>query len=545
MRRLLLLLLGTWLLAAATSAGAAEVLIPTDKVAGNGDGNFYLLAIGVSQFVDDFWPPLKYTAADADKVAKSLGQGTELKLVTVKLTDAQATRTAVWAALDKIRSRATARDTVAVYISSHGTLAEASNGELEKVVVLNDTKKDLALKTGLAHRELVDWLEGLPSRRKLLIFATCHSGVGKSRLSPKIERMLSSAKGATLAPLADVSEGALILAAAAKGEAAREDDKLGGDIYTHFLLEGLRVYDRNHDGVVTALEAHDYAKEKTYAFTQGRQRPTADARLIGDADVPLTGVRKRSGLPVLEAYDEGLAGFEVQVDGGTKGRLPLAFPLDRDGSVVALYAPESGKKLAEYQVDARLGQTVTLDEVMAAPPFDVGFGVGQETWTDSAFGRVAGAQKKAYTNLAAKYHYQEFFGGLNLRVRQRGEESDVRSGLDSTVHYQTVLAAFGYDWQLAHTWHLVGEGNFGQESLSVSFADEGGEAAEFSDSAPVLGVKASVARELGVGLQLSLEAGRLAGKHHFEALGSLNADRRYFGASLNYLFGGVGRRVSW
>ncbi len=536
----ILLLLG---LGTASPLRAEEVLIPTDKVQGQGDGNFFLLTVGVAQFADDFWPSLKYSSTDSLAVAKALGQGTELKLQTTTLVNQKATRDAMVDELQKIAKRATPRDTVVVYVSSHGTLAESESGELEKVVVLYDTDKEKLGKTGMPHRRLVEWLEGLPARRKLLIFATCHSGVGKSKLSPRIERMLSSAKG-RLAPLAEVSEGALILAAAAKGEAAREDDKLGGDIYTHFLLEGLKVYDRNHDGVVTALEAHDYAKEKTYAYTQGRQRPTADARLIGDADVPLRGTRQRSGVPVLEAYDEDLAGFEVQVEGQTKGKLPMAFPLEPGTNRVSLYAPESGRKLATYEVAAYTGEVVTLEEMLAPPPVELKVSGGSERWLDSAFERLGGSPTKSYRAASGYYHWRDWFAGGSIRLRQKGEQGDVRSGLDSELFYQAWTFGGGYEYSIRQMWHLSAELGLGRETMSITF-DDGPNEAEFASSATIFAAKVSASGELGAGLRLSLDGGRIAGKHKFDELGDLNADRGYYGLGLSYLFGGVGRRTSW
>jgi hypothetical protein len=478
-------------------------------------------------------------------VAQALGKGTELKLRTTSLVDGKATKAGVEAELKRIKGQAKPRDTVVVYVSSHGTLAETASGELEKVVVLHDTDKERVGSTGLPHRRLVDWLEELPARRKLLIFATCHAGVGKSRLSPRIERMLSSAKGRGLAPLSEVSEGALILAAATKGEAAREDDKLGGDIYTHFLLEGLKIYDRNRDGVVTALEAHDYAKEKTYAFTKGRQRPTADARLIGDADVPLRGTKVRSGLPVLEAYDEEMAGFAVQIDGNVKGKLPMAFPLNPDGSTrVALFAPDSGRKLATYEVAALHGGTVTLEEVMAPPPFDVGVAAGEERWMDSAFARLGSKTKKSYTELNARYHWYEWFGGAAIRLEQTGERESVRTGLDAEISYQAWWLFAGYERAIRQAWHVGGEVGVGRERMVIVF-DDGDTLAEFEDAARIFVAKARAGRDLGAGFRLSLDVGRIGGKHRFDQLGDLNADRGFYGLSLDYLFGGVGRRTAW
>src|SRR5690606_30484662 len=149
---------------------------------------------------------------------------------------------------------------------------------------------------------------------------------------------------------------------------------------------------------------------------RGRQRPTADARLIGDADVPLRGTRQRSGLPVLEAYDEDLAGFEVEVKGQTKGRLPMAFPLEPGTNTVSLYAPGTGKRLATYELAATRGEVVTLEEMMAPPPVELKVSGGSERWLDSAFSRLAGGQVKPYRSVSGYYHHHEWFGGGSLRL---------------------------------------------------------------------------------------------------------------------------------
>ncbi len=71
----------------------------------------------------------------------------------------------------------------------------------------------------------------------------------------------------------------MVFAACDWGETAREDEGLKNDIYTHFLIEGLNgSADRNIDGAVTATEAHDYARRRTYALHRG-----AAAALGGDS----------------------------------------------------------------------------------------------------------------------------------------------------------------------------------------------------------------------------------------------------------------------
>ena len=83
--------------------------------------------------------------------------------------------------------------------------------------------------------------------------------------------------GFLVRPIEEVSRASVMLAACDSGETAREDERLDNDIYTHFLVEALRVgVDRNGDGAVTVSEAHDYARRMTYEYTAGKQRPTAE-----------------------------------------------------------------------------------------------------------------------------------------------------------------------------------------------------------------------------------------------------------------------------
>src|SRR6267142_1338859 len=94
-------------------------------------------------------------------------------------------------------------------------------------------------------------------------------------------------------PLEQVSEAVIVLTAAAFGESAREDEALAHDVYTHFLLRALDEGDRDGDGAVTASEAHDYAREQTYTYTGGQQRPTAEADIVGRDPIVLRGRAER------------------------------------------------------------------------------------------------------------------------------------------------------------------------------------------------------------------------------------------------------------
>ncbi len=397
-------------------AWSADVKIPVSAMTGAETPRYFTLDIGIDTYQDEFWPPLKWPANDAARVSELFGVKTGHQVNKFTLLNEDATAARVHALLKQVSDTVAPSDTVVLYISAHGSLVQNASGDLEQVVVLHDTRKNKLLETGLTHADLLQWLEGLRSRKKLIILATCYSGEGKSRLPPEVMRMVRSNKGAAI-PLADASEGSLVLAAAARGEPAREDDRLRGDVYTYYLLEALTTYDRNKDGTVSALEAHDYARDRTWHYTDGAQRPTANIKLVGDADIALFGKRISSGLPVLEAYDERYSGFQLEVDGNKKGVLPLAFPLDPTGSSVTLYSP-GDSPVASYRVKADPGETVSLDEVMNYRPLEVTLQRRKYLVFGAAWKRLTGQSYLQAKDFGARLNWQSFGFGVNYSASE-------------------------------------------------------------------------------------------------------------------------------
>ena len=242
-----------------------------------------------------------------------------------------------------------------------------------------------------------------------MVFATCHSGIGKSKLPPPIEKLVSENKG-KIVSFDEVSEGSLILAAATK-ENPPGKIVASEDIYTHFLLEALETYDRNQDGMISALEAHDYAKDKTWTYTRGKQRPTAEVRFIGDADIPLNGKRKRQGLPILEAYDESLADFSIQVGGNRKGTLPSAFPLENGRNQIRIYDP-LGDLVAQYEVKLKPGEVIDIQTLLQPPPFGLSIDRSTLNWHNSNFKKLTGDSSSLEYRLSAYYNFRNLRLGL-------------------------------------------------------------------------------------------------------------------------------------
>lgn len=289
------------------------------------------LLVGVMAFRDPAWRPLRYPEADAAALAEVLRDPARGGFDDVEVLPGGADLAEVRAALGRLGQRSRdERDTVLVYLSSHGTLARDARGQLRRYLVLADTRMADVPGTGLALDDLRADFDRLRSRKKVLVLAACHSGGGKSLLPAEVQRELGGIKaGFFVRPIEEVSRASVVLAASDWGETAREDERLGHDIYTHFLVEALRLgADRNGDGAVTASEAHDYARRMTYEFTGGRQRPTAETSEVGVDPIVLVGQPSRPGRPELYSYAPALDGFEVRVDGRSLAELPGGVALE-------------------------------------------------------------------------------------------------------------------------------------------------------------------------------------------------------------------------
>jgi hypothetical protein len=99
----------------------------------------------------------------------------------------------------------------------------------------------------------------------------------------------------------ETANGAAWMYAAADGEAAQESDALGGAVFTHYLVSGLRgAADRDGDRRVTLAEVYAFSHYLTLhrsAMSSGSvQRPAAALDLVERAPVVLTETTRRSAV---------------------------------------------------------------------------------------------------------------------------------------------------------------------------------------------------------------------------------------------------------
>jgi hypothetical protein len=331
----------------------------------------FAVLVGISEVRDPEWRPLRYAAKDAEDLGAALRDPRRGRFDQVRvLTRPEETTTqAVLAAVDALAALATRPDDEALlYVSAHGTLARDDRGELRRYLVTQDARLKDPARTALAVDALEAKFDALPSKRRVLVLATCHSGAGKSLLPPDVAEELAGIKGGFFArPVESVSRASIVLSASDFGETAREDSELQNDIYTHFLVEGLAgAADRNLDGAVVATEAHDYARRRTFEYTQGRQRPSAEILEVGADPVVLSGTLTGGGDAELFSYAARLEGARLTVDGIEKAELPggAAVPPGRHRVQV-----EKGTQLLiAADVEVGRGARLAVDSLADRPP---------------------------------------------------------------------------------------------------------------------------------------------------------------------------------
>lgn len=355
------------LAACATASGEKGRLAPLDLSPQRLDAAHaprrLALLVGVSRFDDPGWSALRYPAKDTEDLAAVLRDPAAGAFDSVEVVKDAPSRADLLGALARLgEANRDESDTVVVYLSSHGTLARDERGVLRRYLVTRETSLRDVPGTALPVERLKAAFEALPSRRKVLILAACHSGGGKSVLPDGVQHELEGVKGGFFArPLEEVSRASVVLAASDWGETAREDEKLQNDIYTHFLVEGLRLpADRNGDGAVTVSEAHDYARRATYEFTGGRQRATAESVEIGADPIVLVGRVERRGKPELYGYSPRLDGFVLRVDGRQAAELPGGAAVEPGRRRLQL-VKGSGPPLLDREVVVESGERLDVD----------------------------------------------------------------------------------------------------------------------------------------------------------------------------------------
>jgi len=372
----------------------------------------FVLAIGVGQFQSPLWHELRFARKDAEdmfRYFKDPQRGFDGgELLTDR--DTPLSRDTVLKALSRLeQENRNEEDTVIVYVSSHGTVGYKEDAKIGRYIITSDTDPKNMRETAIDYDKVMELFQKLKSRKKVLILAFCHSGVGKSVLTPEMKRALAQLKAPYFEePIQERSEGSIVLTASGWREPALEDERLQNDVYTYYLMQGFNQ-DRNGDGAISITEAHAFASQATYAHTKGRQRPSAIMELLGSDPVIVAGqIRKKDRGASLFSLMDRFSKLMVSIDGKDYGTVEKGISVP-DGDVrLTIRDPETQKIVADRVVNFQAGREYSIANYLL-PRLPHTMTVGIRTLQFLNNNTVRAYTPSAMQGIDLRYTYEEAF----------------------------------------------------------------------------------------------------------------------------------------
>lgn len=332
------------------------------------------LLVGVPTYEDPSFAPLRFAPADAETLGRLLRAptGGGFDRVEILVAPERTTRSEVLRQLRLAAEGLAPEDVLVVYFSGHGTLGTADKAGRLYLLGSDAQAADLPA-TALDLSDLRTWFGRQVPQRKALIVDACFNGRGKSTvdpdLRPRLEQVLASVETTGLDSL---GSGEAHLYATTLGRAAYEDESLGHGVYTHFLIQAMSwartAADLDGDGVVTAYEAHDYARGRVQEHTEGRQVPEASLRVVGRNDVVLVGepsARSERDRALVFDYSSGdsrFSGASLWLNGRAKGAFPGTLAVPAGEHHVEVRAAD-GERLLEGYATFESSKSVGLGDL--------------------------------------------------------------------------------------------------------------------------------------------------------------------------------------
>ncbi len=222
--------------------------------------------------------PLRYAEQDAVKVVgafTSLGGVATDQVILLRKPTASQLRSAMGQAQARASKHARSDVSFVFYFSGHGDRTSLHLGN-----------------ESLPIAELTRLVQAVPASLRLVVLDACRSNRAKGMSAEQgFAISLGNPSGTT---------GTAWLFASADGEAAQESDPLGGAVFTHAWVTGLRgAADADGDRRVSLAESYAYAYHETlYRSARGSgvlQRPSAKFEVSEVAPITLTSLGGQTG----------------------------------------------------------------------------------------------------------------------------------------------------------------------------------------------------------------------------------------------------------
>jgi hypothetical protein len=219
------------------------------------------LVVGVSDYPKYTTNPIKFAHIDAIRFKEFLESDNAGRVEVKELTNEEATRDAIWDAVDSLQKEQPTPDTLFVFFSGHAEL-DSDTGELYLMPTGGDPKRLSA--TGLPASEFIRKLKAIGPTNLLIFLDACHTGA--AILAKGGPNAVDSVPGSLDPLIANLNKGntggVMLFVSAAKDELSWEDEEYGEGLYTRFLIKGLEGeavgVDGQKGGSVTAGELQSF-----------------------------------------------------------------------------------------------------------------------------------------------------------------------------------------------------------------------------------------------------------------------------------------------
>jgi hypothetical protein len=222
------------------------------------------------------------TARDAQALADALMEpsvGYPQEQVTT-LTGPQASRANILDALNKLAGKTTTESTVVLLLAGHGVPVPGGGYYFLSYDATPDQARSYDKSTVISSDELIDAIKNIPSRKTLILFNTCFSGVVAGALDPTAPPSEPVGKAPTrdiLDRVLGAGEGRVIISACRSNQKSWYGRRADNTVFIKAVLEGLRGSEGidNKNGYIGVFELYDYLYEKV---VEGVQELTSEAQ---------------------------------------------------------------------------------------------------------------------------------------------------------------------------------------------------------------------------------------------------------------------------
>ena len=237
-----------------------------------GTAKLWVLLIGVNQYQDSTFPPLKYAAIDCQGIGQALAAATDLFphtefLIHNDLVEQTPSLARVEFSLHRLVQQAQVQDTILIYFSGHGIVEPT---EQQTVLCLYDTDREHLLKTGLPIQTVLELLRQCAAHSQLLWLDACHSGNMRSLAqSPKLQTGTQlNPSTQLLASLRQTvsNRGFYALLSCDEGQQSWEFPDLGHGVFSYYLMQGLNGAAADAQGMIDADSLYRYVYRQTMQY---------------------------------------------------------------------------------------------------------------------------------------------------------------------------------------------------------------------------------------------------------------------------------------